>query len=125
MTDMAEVEATEGTEHRVRGRVFSRRVRMVREKYEVDTSMVIEVAIQRLMELAEEAHKRATSKYLAVETRQKWARIEAYIYQVINSLVKTRDSQAAKERLEELSRIVEEFMEEDPEPGEEDRGASP
>lgn len=103
-----------------RGEVFPRRVRGVRERYKVDTRKTIENAIRNLEELAEEAHKRATSKYLPTEVRQKWARIEAYIYQTINTLTKTYDSQRVMEKLEELTRRVEEYMEKDQEPGEED-----
>ena len=103
-----------------RRETFPRRVRIVREKYELDTRKSIEKAIRNLEELAEEAHKRATSKYLPTEVRQKWARIEAYIYQTLNTLTKTYDSQMVMEKLEELTRLVEEHMEEDPEPREED-----
>ena len=101
-------------------RRFVSKARRVRRTYEIDTREVIEKAIKRLMELAEEAHKRATSKYQPTEARQKWVSIEAYIYQTINSLTKTYDSQQVMEKLEELERIVEELMEEGQEPGEED-----
>ena len=102
--------------HPRKGEVFPRRLRRVRERYEVDTRKTIENAIRNLEELAEEAHKRATSKYLPTEVRQRWTRIEAYLYQTINSLTKTYDSQMVMEKLEELTRIVEELMEEDQEP---------
>jgi len=103
-----------------KGGLFPRRVRGVREKYEVDTRKTMESAIRNLEELAEEAHKRATSKYLPTETRQKWTRIEAYIYQTINSLTKTYDSQMVMAKLEELTQRVEKYVEEDPGPREED-----
>jgi low affinity Fe/Cu permease len=99
-----------------RGDVFPRRVRGIKESYEVDTRKTVEKAIRNLEELAEEAHKRATSKYLPTEDRQRWARIEAYIYQTINGLAKTRDTQAIMEKLEELTRRVDKLMEEDREP---------
>ena len=99
-----------------RGEVFTRRVRDIRESYEVDTRTTIQKAIRNLEELAEEAHKRATSKYLPTAERQRWARIEAYIYQTINSLAKTRDSQMIQEKLEELTSRVDKLMEEDREP---------
>lgn len=102
-----------------RGKVFTRRVRDIRESYEVDTRTTIQKAIRNLEELAEEAHRRATSKYLPTAERQRWARIEAYIYQTINSLAKTRDSQMIQEKLEELTRRVDEFTKEDRGPGEE------
>jgi len=103
-----------------RGEAFPRRLRRVRRAYEVDTREVIEKAIRNLEELAEEAHKRATSKYLPTEVRQKWARIEAYIYQTINSLAKNYDSQRVLDKLEELTLRVEKYMEEDQQPREED-----
>ena len=106
--------------HPRKGEIFPRRVRRVRERYEVNTRKTIENAIRNLEELAEEAHKRATSKYQPTEDRQKWARIEAYVYQTINSLTKTHDSQMVMERLEELTSVVEELMEEDQRPREED-----
>ena len=106
--------------HPRKGEVFPRRLRRVGERYEVDTRKTIENAIRNLEELAEEAHKRATSKYLPTEVRQRWTRIEAYLYQTINSLTKTYDSQMVMKKLEELTRIVEELMEEDQEPGGED-----
>jgi len=106
--------------HPRKGEVFPRRVRSVRERYELDTRKTIENAIRNLEELAKEAHKRATSKYQPTEDRQKWARIEAYLYQTINSLTKTHDSQMVMERLEELTSIVDKLMEEDQRPREED-----
>jgi len=99
---------------------FPRRMQGVREKYKFDTRKLIENAIRDLMKLTEEAHKYATAKYQATENRQKWARIEAYIYQTINSLTKTYDTQRALEKLEELTRIVEKYMEEDSKSGGED-----
>ena len=102
-------------------RRFLVRTRKVRNLYQVDTKKTIERAIENLEELAEEAHKRATSKYLSTDTRQKWARIEAYIYQTVNNLTKTYDSQRIMEKMDELTRRVEELMEEDQGPGEEDR----
>ena len=103
-----------------RGEVFTRRVRDVRESYEVDTRATIQRAIRNLEELAEEAHRRATSKYLPTAERQRWARIEAYIYQTINSLAKTSDIQTIQKKLEELNRRVDELTKEDRGPGEED-----
>ena len=101
-------------------RGFLLRTRRVRVDYAIDAKKTIENAIRNLEELAEEAHRRATSKYQPTDARQKWARIEAYIYQTINSLAKTHDSLNVMEKLEELTRRVEELMEEDRGPGEED-----
>jgi len=115
----AEEEARDTQAEPGRRGVFPRRVRGVKDSYEVDTKATIEKAIRNLEELAEEAHRRATNKYLPTEDRQKWARIEAYIYQTINSLAKTHDTQMITERLEELTRIVDKLSEKDRESGEE------
>ena len=103
------------------GRSFVSKTLRVRRVYKLDTRKIIENAMRNLEELAEEAHVRATSKYQPVEARQRWARIEAYVYQTINSLAKNYDGQLVMEALEDLTRRVEEYMEEDQGPGEEDR----
>ena len=114
-----EEEASDAQAEARRRRVFPRRVRHIRDSYDVDTRSTIEKALRNLMELAEEAHRLATSKYQPTEDRQRWARIEAYIYQTINSLAKTRDSQTIEERLEELTRNVDKLMAEGQESREE------
>lgn len=101
-------------------RGFALRTRKVRIDYVLDTRKIIENAITNLEELAGEAHTRATAKYLPTDTRQKWARIETYIYQTINTLTKNYDSQQIAQRLEELNARVEKLMEEAQEPGDED-----
>ena len=102
-----------------RGGVFSRRVRRVKDSYTVDAKKIRERALENLQELAEEAHRRATSKYLPTAERQRWARIETYIYQTINGLLKTHDEEEFRERLEELHRVVDGLTKEAGEPGEE------
>jgi len=103
----------------LRDEVVSRRVRRFGETYTVNTRRTIEKALRNLEELADEAHTRATAKYQPTEVRQKWARVEAYIYQTVNGLTKTRDNQEIKEKLEELTCVVNKLVEEDREPGEE------
>ena len=105
---------------RITERGFALRTRRVRLDYVLDTRKIIENAITNLEELAGEAHTRATAKYLSTDTRQKWARIETYIYQTINTLTKNYDSQQIAQRLEELNTRVEKLMEEAQEPGDED-----
>jgi len=99
------------------GEGFPRRVSEVVETYELDTRESIKKAIRNLEELAEEAHRRATSKYLPTEVRQKWARIEAYIYQTLNALTKNYDSQRVMEKLRELTERVNGLMEKGPRSG--------
>jgi hypothetical protein len=102
-----------------RGGVFTRRVRRVKDSYTVDARKIRERALKNLEELAEEAHRRATSKYLPTAERQKWARIEAYVYQTLNGLLKTHDEEEFGERLEELYKVVDRLTKEVGEPGEE------
>ena len=117
---------TYSREHPVENRIkiiergFTLRTRKVRIDYVLDTRKIIENAITNLEELAGEAHTRATAKYLPTDTRQKWARIETYIYQTINTLTKNYDSQQIAQRLEELNTRVEKLMEEAQEPGDQD-----
>jgi len=93
------------------GRGVLLRLRRVRADYELNTKKTLERAIRNLEESAEEAHKRATSKYLSTDERQKWAKIEAYLYQTIASISKTYDLQQIEEKLEEMNRRIEDIME--------------
>ena len=86
--------------------------RRVRIKSGIAPQQYREQAVQQLTELANEAHKRATAKYLPTKDRQKWSRIAAYIHQTVNSLLKAYDNHVINEKLEELNRRVEELMEE-------------
>jgi transcriptional accessory protein Tex/SPT6 len=92
---------------------FIVRARKVRFSYDVDTRLTLERAIRNLEELAEEAHSRAKSKYQPISDRQRWARIEATIYQTIGSLAKNYDDMNISEKLDELGARVEELMEKD------------
>jgi hypothetical protein len=61
--------------------------------------------------------QRATSKYLPTDVRQRWSRIATYVHQTVNSILKAYDSHAINEKLEELTRRVEELVEEAEEAG--------
>ena len=89
------------------------RLRRVKKEYELDTKKVIEKAVKNLQELAEVAHERATSKYLPTDVRQKWMKIEVYIYQTMTAIIKDYDAKKVNEKLEELERIVQKHLEED------------
>lgn len=98
-------------------RKFLVRTRRIRLKSPVDPQRYREQAMVQLTELANEAHERATSKYLPTDVRQRWSRIATYVHQTVNSILKAYDSHAINEKLEELTRRVEELMEEAEEPG--------
>ena len=78
----------------------------------VDPQQYRERAIEQLTELADAAHDRATAKFLPTDVRQRWSRIEAYIHQTANSILKAYDSHAINEKLEELVGRVDELVEE-------------
>jgi hypothetical protein len=102
------------TKRRIRhrdDRIFTRRARLIRNMYVLSTKKIREDAINRLQELAEEAQKRATSKHLATEARQKWAKIAAYLYQTLNSILNSYDEAYILEKLEEIEEYVKEHEE--------------
>lgn len=111
------------TKSRIRhrdARIFTRRARLIRDKYVLRTKKIREEAIKRLQELAEEALKRATSKYIATGDRQKWAKISAYLYQTLNSILNSYDQVYILEKLEEIEEYVKKHEEKGPGDREED-----
>jgi len=116
---MTEGEDGASTSVRIRRKTstaFARRARLITEKYVTNTKKVRERAIKQLQELADEAHKRATNKYQSIESRQQWAKIEVYVIQTLNSLIKSYDQQKIMEKMEDLTARVEKLMEEDESP---------
>ena len=73
----------------------------------LDTQAARETAIASLQKLAEIAHDYAVNDKLEAKNRLKWARIEAYVYQVINTLMRAYDQVDIKRRLDELKRMIE------------------
>jgi len=52
------------------------------------------------------AHRHATNEKLDAKQRLKWARIEAYLYQVINTLLRAYDVAQIKQQLEQLKKMI-------------------
>ena len=92
---------------------IARRARLMSRKYKIDTQRARELLIERLQETIEEAHKRATAKYTPTEDRQTWAKLEAYLVQTLNSILKSYDELYINQKLREMEEIVEELTEED------------
>ena len=86
--------------------------RRIRSRSSVDPQEYREEAIVQLKELADAAHSRVIAKYMPTADRQKWSRIEAYIHQTANSILKAYDSHGINEKLEELAGRVDELVEE-------------
>jgi len=58
----------------------------------LQTQVKREDAVKRLEELALEAHDNCMNKDFEAWERLRWARIEAYVYQVINTVLRTYDN---------------------------------
>lgn len=90
------------------------RVARIADKVKLDTQRIRFELILELKALAEMAQQKAIDTHpLSVETKQNWARIAAYISQVINSISKTYDEATALEELEKLEKMIEEASKED------------
>jgi GTPase Era involved in 16S rRNA processing len=67
-----------------------------------------------LKALAEMAQQKAIDTHpLSVESKQNWARLAAYISQVINSISKTYDEPQVTAELERLEKMIEEASKKD------------
>ena len=113
MTDGGDGTSTSNPLRRKTSGAFARRTRLITDEYVTDTKKVRERAIKQLQQLADEAHSRATNKYQSIESRQQWAKIEVYVIQTLNSLVKSYDQQKIMEKMEDLTARVHKLMEED------------
>ena len=84
--------------------------RILRALTTINTQAKREEATCKLEELATMAHKYATDEKLTAPQRLKWARIEAYIYQTINSILREYDHAQIKKRIEELKQMIEDEL---------------
>ena len=73
----------------------------------LDTQLAREKAIENLETLAKKAHTKATGEGTGAI---KWARIEAYVYQVINTLMRTYDQADIKRQFDDLKRMIEDEL---------------
>jgi hypothetical protein len=104
----------EGRRHRLSAKALQARIARVAEKVKLDTQRIRFELILELKALAEMAQQKAIDTHPAsVEAKQNWARIAAYISQVINSISKTYDETTAMEELEKLEKMIEEATKED------------
>jgi hypothetical protein len=89
------------------------RIASIGEKVKLDTQRIRFELILELKALEEMAQQKAIDTHtLSVETKQNWARIAAYISQVINSISKTYDEAMIMEELEKLKKMAEELTKE-------------
>lgn len=72
----------------------------------LDTQEERAEAVKNLQKLAELAHNYATRKRMKLNIRLKWTRVEAYIYQTINTLMTSYDKFDVKKAIQELEKRI-------------------
>jgi len=94
-------------------KMLQARIASISDKVKLDTQRIRFELILELKALAEMAQQKAIDTHaLSVETKQNWARIAAYISQVINSISKTYDEAMVMEELEKLKKMIDEMSKE-------------
>jgi hypothetical protein len=100
-----------GQASKVSANTVKRRMADIRDKYSLDMQKVRFELILELKALAELAQQRAIDTHPAeTEAKQNWARLAAYISQVINGIGKTYDESKINAELEELEKQVNEVI---------------
>ena len=75
----------------------------------LDTQQVREDAIEDLRSLAKAAYRKAKpTRGKSLDQAVRWARIAAYLYQVINSITRQYDERQINKDLDELERLIDE-----------------
>jgi hypothetical protein len=89
-------------------RVVERRIARIAGRFNVDTQKIRAGLILQLEALAEMAQQRAIDTHnLSLENKQNWARLAAYLSQVINGITKTFDETEVDADLKELEEMLE------------------
>lgn len=96
-----------GRTRRPTAKALQTRIARIADKVKLDTQRIRFELILELKALAEMAQQKAIDTHpLSVETKQNWARIAAYVSQVINSITKTYDEAEIVAKLEELEQMI-------------------
>ena len=96
-----------GRSNRPPNRFLQRRISNLTEKFDGDTQRIraqLIMELKGLQETAVEQVQSTTGKKTAEQ--QNWARLAAYLSQVINSIGKTYDITQIKDELEELRKTI-------------------
>jgi len=91
-----------------RNNMIKRRIADLKENIHVNTQRIREKTLNRLEELFDIAEGMAKSKNVKMKQRQIWARIAAYIAQIMNSVALSFDERQIDADLDELERLVNE-----------------
>ena len=89
----------------------------------LDTQELREEAIQDLRDLAKTAYKKAKpGQGKKLNQSVQWARITAYLYQVINTITRQYDERQIDKDLDELERLIDEARKQKERPNQEECG---
>ena len=91
-----------------RNSMVIRRVTKLKTEIKIDTQDLREKALKGLEELFDLAHDMATSGNIKLKQRQIWARIAAYIAQIINGVASGFDERQINADFDELERLINE-----------------
>ena len=86
--------------------MITQRIGKLKETVKVDTQRLRGKALEGLEELFDLAQAMAKSQNVKLKQRQIWARIAAYIAQIINSVASGFDERQINADLDELERLV-------------------
>ena len=88
--------------------MITQRIGKLKETVKVDTQRLRGKALEGLEELFDLAQAMAKSQNVKLKQRQIWARIAAYIAQIINSVASGFDERQINADLDELERLIDE-----------------
>lgn len=91
-----------------RNSMITQRIGKLKEAVKVDTQRLRGKALEGLEELFDLAQAMAKSQNVKLKQRQIWARIAAYIAQIINSVASGFDERQINADLDELERLIDE-----------------
>ena len=94
-------------QRRLKRASFRRVLKAVRR---IDTQAMREEIVDKLKELIAIAHDHAVNRELPSKVRRDWSRLEAYLAQTLNSIMRAYDMVQIKQQLEELKRIVDQEL---------------
>jgi Skp family chaperone for outer membrane proteins len=98
---------TEGGAHKASKHTLQKRISNLTEKFDGDTQRIRAQLILELKSLQETAVEQVQSTTgRKTREQQNWARLAAYISQVINSISKTYDITQIKNELEQLRKMI-------------------
>ncbi|MCW4017383.1 MAG: hypothetical protein NWF00_01655 [Candidatus Bathyarchaeota archaeon] len=91
-----------------RNSMLKNRVRKLRTEVKVDTQKIRDDAIKSLQELFKLAKAQAQDEKVKLKQRESWARVAAYICQIMNGIATRIDEQQIDKDLDRLEELINE-----------------